>query len=457
MAAVYAIGMDVMKSPPLYFFNCVNSGLGIYWYAVMSDEGEVRLAAVMFTDIVGYSGMMEADEQRTIDVIDKHNGILFPLVDSFSGRIVDAIGDGLLVTFSSVFSAYTCAVNIQKAIRSHNESVPEAQRFLLRIGIHLGDIWFSDERIFGNGVNIAARILPFSLPGGLCISGEVYNQIQNKLKTQIEDLGTQQVKNIQRPVRIYRVRTGCEETDGTSDEPPEKTADRADMIAELLKRERSRLAGQHRHMEIGEQNKKTSGGSFEDRLTNRIYGFVENVLDRALDKWESIPPEKKEAAVQALKKEKWYSDEDEDEKPPGVSRESEESDDDKDDPKELLGVGTAASLGFGAALAYFGSFWLIFPLIFIGLIPLGIGITKLIKPERRLPPPARPKSHERKVILAAREQRGRLTAMQAAAAGDLSVDEAQAVLEDMAKKGHVSQEIDSKGSIFYMFPDFLED
>jgi class 3 adenylate cyclase len=419
----------------------------------MSEEGEVRLAAVMFTDIVGYSGMMEADEQRTIDIIEKHNGILFPLVDSFNGRIVDAIGDGLLLTFSSVFSAYTCAVNIQKAIGSHNQDAPDDQRFLLRIGIHLGDIWFSDERIFGNGVNIAARILPFSLPGGICISGEVYNQIQNKLKTEIEDLGTQQVKNIQRPVRLYRVRTGCEEAGGADDVSAEETADRADMIAELLKRERNNLSGRQGKDAGTQHSADGKSGSFEDRLTNRIYGFVENVLDRALDKWESIPQEKKEAAVQALKKEKWYSDEEEEDRPLEAFRSDEESKEEKDDPRELLGVGTAASLGFGAALAYFGSFWLIFPLIFIGLIPLGIGITKLIKPERT--PPVGSQSQERRIILAAREHKGRLTAMQAAADSDLSIDEAQAVLEDMAKKGHISQEIDAKGSVFYIFPDFI--
>ncbi len=105
---------------------------------------KTKLAAIMFTDIVGYSRMMEADEQRTIAVLEEHNSIVFPLIENFDGEIIDAIGDGLMIIFDSVLSACNRALNIQKAVYSYNSKTEENRRFLLRIGIHLGDIWYEE-------------------------------------------------------------------------------------------------------------------------------------------------------------------------------------------------------------------------------------------------------------------------------------------------------------------------
>jgi class 3 adenylate cyclase len=401
----------------------------------MDTDRQSRLTAVMFTDIVGYSSMMERDERLTMRLLEEHNAIVLPLIENYGGTVADAIGDGLLVTFQSVFSAGNCAMNIQRAIDGRNRKQEAAKRFLVRIGIHIGDIWFERGRVYGNGVNIAARILPYSLPGGICVSAIVYNQLVSKTEVEAEAVGSKRLKNIQQPVSLYRVTTGCEEPDAAECEEPRT----------------QRFSGVD-----------SFGDRLERRVTERVSSLVGGILDRALDKWEEKPKAERDQAIERLKRSEWFSEQSFVQACEGNKHKGEDGEDDgenEDDPRTLVGVGIAATVGFGVALAYWGAMWLVFPLTLIGLIPLGIGAARLLLPGRgrkTLPAPVR-EELEGKVLEAASRRSGRLTVMQASVDGRLTIEQAQAVLDEMARKGYVSQEVDQRGVVVYVFPDFLEE
>ena len=163
-----------------------------------------RLAAILAADVVGYSRLMGADEMGTLTSLKAHRR---ELVDSTiaarRGRIVKTTGDGFLVEFSSVVEAVACAITVQRELVSRNVAVPEERRLVFRIGINLGDIIIDANDIFGDGVNMAARLETLCEPGGLCISRAVRDQIRDKLSLAFNDLGEQTVKNIARPVRAF--------------------------------------------------------------------------------------------------------------------------------------------------------------------------------------------------------------------------------------------------------------
>lgn len=165
-----------------------------------------RLAAILAADVVGYSRLMGANEVGTLAALKAHRK---ELVDSkiaeHNGRTVKLTGDGLLVEFSSVVSAVSCAVEIQRRMRERNAGVSEDRRIEFRIGINLGDIILEDNDIFGDGVNIAARIESIAKPGGVSVSGSVRDNVGNKLDLMFEDAGEQALKNIERPIRVYNV------------------------------------------------------------------------------------------------------------------------------------------------------------------------------------------------------------------------------------------------------------
>jgi class 3 adenylate cyclase len=413
----------------------------------MSDEKRSRLAAIMFTDIVGYSSMMEHDENNAMRIIEAHNSILLPLIEGFDGRTVDAIGDGLLVVFDSVFSACNCALNIQSAVSSHNSGADGILNFLLRISIHMGDIWQEAGRIYGNGVNIAARLLPLSEPGGICVSDDIHRQLKNKTDAQFKHIGTKTLKNIQQPVVCYQLMTGHER--------PEAHTTDTDIVKEKLTGALDKLRAKNLP---GMPAPAVSG--LEHRLERRISGFVENVIDNAIGKWESVPQEKRSELVGNIKKEKWYSDAHltinlDKSKKDKESDEDDESGESKSDWRELIPVGIVATGGFGAALIWFNVLWLVFPLIFVGLMPLGIGISRLLSRRKKIKSErARmPAQQERLVFEAARRGGGRLSVMQMSAESSLSLDEAQNVLDEMAKRGYIGQEVDDNGLITYVFPE----
>ena len=167
---------------------------------------ERRLAAIFSADVVGYSRLMGEDEIATVRTLTTYREILIAFIQRHRGRVVDSPGDNLLAEFSSVVDALQCAVDIQHELRSRNTELPPSRRMEFRIGINLGDIIVENERIYGDGVNIAARLESLAEAGSICISGTVYDQVESKLTLAYESLGEQKVKNITKPVRAYRVR-----------------------------------------------------------------------------------------------------------------------------------------------------------------------------------------------------------------------------------------------------------
>jgi adenylate cyclase len=172
----------------------------------MSQEGFKRkLTAILSADVVGYSRLMEDNEEATIQALNAHRNSMSTLIEQHRGRVVDMTGDNLMAEFSSVVDAVRCAVEIQKEMSERNADLQKNRRMLFRIGVNLGDIIEEDDRIYGDGVNIAARLEGLAEGGGICISGTAYDQLKNKLQLGYHYLGEHSVKNIAAPVRVYKV------------------------------------------------------------------------------------------------------------------------------------------------------------------------------------------------------------------------------------------------------------
>jgi TolB-like protein/Tfp pilus assembly protein PilF len=171
------------------------------------DRIERRLAAILAADVAGYSRLMGADEEGTLAQLKAHRSALVdPKITEHRGRIVKTTGDGMLVEFASVVDAVRCAIEVQRGMIERNAEVPQDKRIEFRVGIHQGDIIIDGGDIFGDGVNVAARLEGLAEPGGICVSSRVQEDARGKLDVAFEDGGEQQLKNIDRPVRIYRVR-----------------------------------------------------------------------------------------------------------------------------------------------------------------------------------------------------------------------------------------------------------
>src|SRR5262245_13716158 len=164
-----------------------------------------RLAAILAADIAGYSALMEADEARTVHDLRAHQAVVLPMIREHGGRVIDTAGDGILAEFGSVVNAAECAVAIQRTMAQRNADVEEARCMRFRIGINQGDVVFDDSRVYGDGVNVAARLENLAEPGGICISRKVYEEISGKMQLAFVDLGEQQLRNIAQPVGVYRV------------------------------------------------------------------------------------------------------------------------------------------------------------------------------------------------------------------------------------------------------------
>src|SRR5271165_2582915 len=166
-----------------------------------------RLTAILAADVAGYSRLMGADEEGTHERLRAHLGQLIdPKIREHRGRTVKNTGDGLLAEFASVVDAMRCATEVQRGMIDREPEVPDERRIRFRIGINLGDVIAEDDDIFGDGVNVAARLEALAEPGGICVSGTVRDQIRDKLPYPLEDRGEQSVKNIARPVRVYALR-----------------------------------------------------------------------------------------------------------------------------------------------------------------------------------------------------------------------------------------------------------
>jgi adenylate cyclase len=167
---------------------------------------ERKLTAILSADVKGYSRLMGQDDEATVRTLTAHREAMTALIQQHRGRVVDSPGDNLLAEFASVIDAVRCAVEVQHALRDRNAEVPPERRMEFRIGINSGDVIVEGERIYGDGVNIAARLEGLAEAGGICLSGLVYDQVKNKLALGYEYQGEQAVKNIAEPVRVWRVR-----------------------------------------------------------------------------------------------------------------------------------------------------------------------------------------------------------------------------------------------------------
>ncbi len=166
---------------------------------------ERRLTAILAADVVGYSRLIRADEEGTLVALKALRADLIdPKIVLHHGRIVKLMGDGMLAEFPSVVDAVRAAVEAQRAVTEHTSALPEDRRIEFRVGINLGDVVIDGDDIHGDGVNVAARLEGLSEPGGICISGKVYEEVRDRVDLAFEDLGEREVKNIDRPVRVWR-------------------------------------------------------------------------------------------------------------------------------------------------------------------------------------------------------------------------------------------------------------
>jgi adenylate cyclase len=170
-----------------------------------NERVDRRLAAIVSADVAGYTRLMGTDETGTLDALRAHRAALIdPAIAEHGGRIVKTMGDGLLVEFPSVVEAVQCAIEVQLGMVARNRDEPEDRRIAFRVGVNIGDIIIDGEDILGDGVNLAARLQELSEPGGVCISSRVYDDIRDRLETSFEDGGPRQVKNVARPVHVWR-------------------------------------------------------------------------------------------------------------------------------------------------------------------------------------------------------------------------------------------------------------
>ena len=164
-----------------------------------------RLAAIMFTDMVGFTALSQRDEANAIRLLDEQRSVVRPLLAKHKGREIHVTGDGFLVEFESTLDAVVCAVQIQSALRDINATRPAEQKILVRVGIHLGDVIHRGPEIEGDAVNVASRIEPLAPPGGICLTASVHASVINKIELGFESLGIPELKNVSTPIEIFKV------------------------------------------------------------------------------------------------------------------------------------------------------------------------------------------------------------------------------------------------------------
>src|SRR5580704_14842705 len=181
---------------------------------------ERKLATILSADVAEFSRLMGEDEEQTLRVFREHKKVFESLVAMHRGRIFNTAGDAILAEFGSAVEAVRCATDIQAAVRTRNDQLPASRQVRFRIGINLGDVMVQGPDLLGDGVNVAARLQTAAQPGGICLSGSVYDQIRNKLSLSFQSLGEKSYKNIQQPVRTFSIT----EADGSGVIPPPKMA-----------------------------------------------------------------------------------------------------------------------------------------------------------------------------------------------------------------------------------------
>lgn len=186
-----------------------------------------RLAAIMCADVANYSRLMERDEDGTLDRLKAYRSVMSSLTEGHNGRIVNTWGDAVIIEFSSVTEAVQCAVDIQNELSLRNSELPDLNRMEFRIGINLGDIMVEGEDIYGDGVNVAARLQEIAPKGGIMLSQSVYDQVKTKMALGFDPLGPQHVKNVTDPVETYAVRLGGRNAPQERDSNREDSSDKA--------------------------------------------------------------------------------------------------------------------------------------------------------------------------------------------------------------------------------------
>ncbi len=164
-----------------------------------------RLAAIMFTDMVGFTKVAQQDEARALRLLEEQRSLLRPIFASRGGREVKTIGDGFMVEFASAVESVRCAVEIRSAVEKRNSPRKPHDRFYLRIGVHVGDVVREGNDLVGDGVNIASRVEPLAQPGGICITGPVWEQVHNKVDVKVEKLRDVSMKNVSTPVDVFKI------------------------------------------------------------------------------------------------------------------------------------------------------------------------------------------------------------------------------------------------------------
>ncbi len=182
-----------------------------YVNLTMPSKDKRKLAAIMFADVVGYSRMMAINEERTLELLKDFENICSPIISDNQGEVVKKVGDELFCEFSSAKQAVDCALSIQEAIQPYNDSRPKDFKLQVRIGIHVGDIVLRDGDVFGDGVNVASRIQPFAIPGGICVSNAVRDAISSHPKYDVQSEGKHELKNIIENHTLYSIKTGFED------------------------------------------------------------------------------------------------------------------------------------------------------------------------------------------------------------------------------------------------------
>src|SRR3954449_9664095 len=196
----------------------------------MSDAEVRRLAAIMFTDMVGYSTLSQRDDKLALELLEEHRRLLREVFPRFNGLEIKTIGDAFLVEFGSALEAAQCAIEIQRTLAKRNLGVAHDRRIELKIGIHIGDVMHRDGDVYGDGVNIASRIEPLAGAGGICVSMDVERQIRNALEARFEKFGTADLKNISLPMDLFRIVLPWE-AGMSKPEPQAKTSEKAKVPA----------------------------------------------------------------------------------------------------------------------------------------------------------------------------------------------------------------------------------
>jgi adenylate cyclase len=210
----------------------------------MDDAGVTRkLAVILAADVAGYARLMAADEEGTLAALNARRRVIDELIARHHGRIFTTAGDSVMAEFASAVEAVRCAAAIQQEVERRNADLPEPGRMLFRVGVNLGDVMIAGDNLFGDGVNVAARLEGTAEPGGICISGAVYDQVRNKVHLSFADLGEQSLKNIGYPVRVFGVRRAAADAESVTERPAGIAPTRATVFPSIAVLPFANLAG----------------------------------------------------------------------------------------------------------------------------------------------------------------------------------------------------------------------